>query len=96
MPAQGEEVIVGPDRGQPEHVGERLAHQLLAGIGRAPPGPGTGGRGSGAGSAARSSFPFAVSGSASSTTTAAGTMYSGSRAAANSRTSAASPPAPPA
>ena len=45
---------------------------------------------SGAGSAARSSFPLTVSGSASSTTTAAGTMYSGSRAATCSRSAAAS------
>ena len=40
--------------------------------------------------APRSSFPFAVSGSSASTTNAAGTMYSGSRAAAYSRTAAAS------
>ena len=50
MPAQGEEVVLGPDRVQPEHLGERLAQHLLAGVGRAPPGPGRRSK-SGAGSA---------------------------------------------
>ena len=95
VPAQGEEVILGPDRLQ------RRARPRTPGT-AAPPRTSAGPRPaaapaakSGAGSAARSSFPFGVSGSSSSTTTAAGTMYSGSRDAANSRTAAGSPAASP-
>ena len=89
MPAQGEEVIVRPDPLHAQHLGEQAAQHLLGHGGRVParrrrprtPGPAA---------RPRSSFPLGVSGSDSSTTTADGTMYSGSRAAAYSRTAAAS------
>ena len=85
MPAQVEEAVLGPDPVHAQHLGEHRAQQLLPAR-VAGPRPAAPRAVSGAGSARRSSFPFGVSGSASSTTTAAGTMYSGSRAAANART----------
>ena len=70
-----------PTRVEAEHLGERARTAGLSSRrARARRGPRRPGR-SGAGSAVRSSLPFGVSGSASSTTNAAGTMYSGSRAA---------------
>ena len=89
MAAQVEEIVLGPTRSTPEDLREHLTQDLLAHRGR-PPAPGPAGvlRG---GQRGRSTFPFTVTGSASSTTTADGTMYSGSRPAAYSRTDAASP-----
>src|SRR5262249_8109098 len=37
VPAQGEEVVLGPDRLHPQHLRERRAHQLLPRIRRPPP-----------------------------------------------------------
>ena len=78
--AEGEEVIVGADPVQPSTSAN--AAQMISSVdrGRAPARRGRGVvRG---GQRGPVQLPVGVSGSASSTTTAAGTMYSGSRAAA--------------
>ena len=88
MPAQVKETVLGPDPLQAQHLGERPAQDLL----RAPwPAPGPPTRRRSRGRAAPPGPPSrSASAAASSTTTAAGTMYSGSRPAANPRTAAAS------
>ena len=77
-----------PDPLQRQDLGEQLAEDLL--LGRPRGAVASPLCRSGAGSALRSSLPLGVSGSASSTTKAAGTMYSGSRAARWRRSAAGS------
>ena len=94
MPAQVEEAVVGSNPVQPEHLGEHLAQGILPRRGRPRPRRGRP-RSRGPAGRCRVDLPVGVSGSASSTTTAAGTMYSGSRPAANARTASARPPSLP-
>ena len=90
----GRRIVVDPDPVQPEHLGEHPGQDLLHRPCRGARNAAALATKSGAGNARRSSLPFAVNGNSSSTTTAAGTMYSGSRPATNSRTRAGSSPAP--
>ena len=87
MAPEVEEAVADADRGHGEDVLPDLHEPALQLIARLDGGLGRWRQLAGSGSAARSTLPLAASGKRSSVTNAAGTMYSGSARAANSRSS---------